>query len=133
MWQSDQRISNAFLSAHHTLRDDLVVLGRAFTLTFFEPIVLLWDLYTALHYGILFTWFESFPLVFGGVYGFDTHEQGLVFLGIFLGGLVTLPLFPVVDQIWDCSRVHTADVQSLKRSYHRRFRRGGTPHLPVLV
>ncbi|KIV85784.1 hypothetical protein PV11_01442 [Exophiala sideris] len=80
-------------AAHHTLRDDLVVLGRAFTLTFFEPIVFLWDLYTALLYGVLFTWFESFPLVFGGVYGFDTQEQGLVFLGIFVGGLVTLPLF----------------------------------------
>lgn len=80
-------------AAHHTVKDDMVVLGRAFTLTFFEPIVFMWDLYTALLYGVLFTWFESFPLVFGGVYGFDTQEQGLVFLGIFVGGIVTLPLF----------------------------------------
>jgi len=71
----------------------LVVLSRAFTLTFSEPIVFLLDLYTALLYGVLFTWFKSFPLVFGGVYGFNTQEPGLADLGIFVGGLVTLPLF----------------------------------------
>ncbi|KAL9610745.1 MAG: hypothetical protein Q9167_004564 [Letrouitia subvulpina] len=80
-------------AAHHTLKDDLIILGRAFTLTFSEPIVFLTDLYTALLYGVLFTWFESFPLVFGGIYGFNLGMQGLVFLGIFVGGVVTVPLY----------------------------------------
>ena len=39
----------------------LAVLGSAFVLTFSEPIVFVMDLYTALLYGILFLWFESFP------------------------------------------------------------------------
>ncbi|OCK74224.1 MFS general substrate transporter [Lepidopterella palustris CBS 459.81] len=82
-------------AAHHTMRDHLIVLGRAFTLTFSEPIVFFMDLYTALLYGVLFTWFESFPLVFGEVYGFDLSQQGLVFLGIFAGGVITVPLFLV--------------------------------------
>ncbi|KAI1202124.1 major facilitator superfamily domain-containing protein [Nemania serpens] len=79
--------------AHHTIRDSLALLGRAFTLTFTEPIVFLVDLYTALLYGVLFIWFESFPLVFGGIYGFSIQSQGLVFLGIFVGGLITVPFY----------------------------------------
>jgi DHA1 family multidrug resistance protein-like MFS transporter len=79
-------------AAHHTLKDHMLVLARAFTLTFTEPIVLLMDLYTGLLYGVLFIWFESFPLVFGGIYGFDTGQQGLVFLGIFVGAGITAPL-----------------------------------------
>jgi DHA1 family multidrug resistance protein-like MFS transporter len=79
--------------AHHTMNDHLVVLARAFTLTFSEPIVFLLDLYTALLYGVLFTWFESFPLVFGDIYHFNLGQQGLVFLGIFVGGVITVPLY----------------------------------------
>lgn len=78
---------------HHTMRDDVIMLARAFTLTFSEPIVFLMDLYTGLLYGVLFLWFESFPLVFGDIYGFDVGQQGLVFLGIFIGALITVPLF----------------------------------------
>ncbi|KAI6091792.1 benomyl/methotrexate resistance protein [Hypoxylon rubiginosum] len=80
-------------AAHHTLKDRLLVLGRAFTLTFSEPIVFFMDLYSALLYGILFLWFESFPLVFGEIYGFSTGLQGVAFLGIFVGALVTVPFF----------------------------------------
>lgn len=80
-------------AAHHKLKDHLVVLGRAFTLTFSEPIVLSLDLYTALVYGLLFIWFESFPMVFGGIYEFSSGLQGLVFLGIFVTTLMTVPLY----------------------------------------
>jgi DHA1 family multidrug resistance protein-like MFS transporter len=80
-------------AAHHTWRDHGVMLGRAFTLTFTEPIVFSLNLYTALLYGVLFIWFESFPLVFGDIYGFSLGQQGLVFLGILGGGLLTVPLY----------------------------------------
>ncbi|KAF3059852.1 Caffeine resistance protein 5 [Daldinia childiae] len=80
-------------AARHKLKDHLIVLGRAFTLTFSEPIVFFMDLYSALLYGILFLWFESFPLVFGDIYGFSAGAQGLAFLGIFIGALVTVPPF----------------------------------------
>lgn len=80
-------------AADYNLRDHLRILSRAFTLTFSEPIVFLLDLYTALVYGVLFTWFESFPFVFGEIYHFSMGEQGLVFLGLFVATLITLPLF----------------------------------------
>lgn len=82
-------------AAHYTTRDHLTGLARAFTLTFTEPIVFSLDLYTALLYGVLFIWFESFPLVFGDIYGFNLGLQGLAFLGIFVGGVITVPLFLV--------------------------------------
>jgi MFS transporter, DHA1 family, multidrug resistance protein len=66
---------------------------RPFTLTFQEPVVFLLNLYLALVYGLLFIWFESFPLVFGGIYGFNLGQQGLAFLGIFVGALVAIPPF----------------------------------------
>lgn len=82
-------------AAEHTTRDHLRLLTRAFTLTFLEPIVFFADLYTALLYGVLFLWFESFPLVFGEIYHFTPQHQGLVFLGIFVGLLVTVPFYLV--------------------------------------
>ncbi|KAI0467764.1 MFS general substrate transporter [Xylaria cf. heliscus] len=76
-----------------TAKDHLLNLARAFTLTFLEPIVLLMDMYAGLLYGVLFIWFESFPIVFGGIYGFNPGEQGLVFLSILIFALITLALF----------------------------------------
>ncbi|KAF2100720.1 MFS general substrate transporter [Rhizodiscina lignyota] len=80
-------------AAELRVKDHLVVLGRAFTLTFSEPIVFFIDMYCALLYGVLYLWFESFPLVFGDIYGFNIGQQGLVFLGILVGGFVTLPCY----------------------------------------
>lgn len=66
---------------------------RPFVLTFQEPVVLLLNVYLALVYGLLFIWFESFPLVFEGIYGFNLGETGLAFLGILVGALVAIPPF----------------------------------------
>lgn len=80
-------------AARHTLRDRLAILGRAFILLATEPIVLVMDTFTALVYGVLFIWFESFPLVFGGIYGFSVQSQGLAYLGILVGLLCTIPAY----------------------------------------
>jgi DHA1 family multidrug resistance protein-like MFS transporter len=39
-------------------------LVKPITLNFTEPIVFLLNLYIALIYGLLYIWFESFPMVF---------------------------------------------------------------------
>lgn len=80
-------------TTHYTVKDNLLLLGRAFTLTFLEPIVLLVDLYAGLLYGVLFIWFESFPVVFGGIYGFNIGSQGLVFLSILVFTAITMTAF----------------------------------------
>lgn len=69
------------------------VLVRPFTLNFQEPIVLLLNLYIGLIYAIFYLWFESFPIVFVGIYHFREQFLGLAFLGLLGGVIVTLPPF----------------------------------------
>ena len=70
-----------------------MTLVRPFTLSFTEPMVFLLNLYIALIYGLLYIWFESFPIVFTGIYNFNLSEEGLSFIGILLGAAFTLPPF----------------------------------------
>lgn len=70
-----------------------IALVRPFTLNFTEPIVLVLNLYIALIYGILYIWFESFPLVFIDIYGFNLGEEGLAFIGILVGAILVVPCF----------------------------------------
>ncbi|PCH07206.1 Major facilitator superfamily domain, general substrate transporter [Penicillium occitanis (nom. inval.)] len=77
-----------------TTREILLMLFiRPFTLSFFEPIVLALNFYIALLYALMYLWFESFPLVFEGIYGFNGGEMGLAYLGILVGCLLTVPPF----------------------------------------
>jgi DHA1 family multidrug resistance protein-like MFS transporter len=66
----------------------LMCLVKPITLNFTEPIVFLLNLYIALIYGLLYIWFESFPLVFTGIYGFSLGIEGVAFLGILVGTIV---------------------------------------------
>jgi len=71
----------------------MMVLVRPFTLSFTEPMVFLLNLYIALIYGLLYIWFESFPIVFGGIYGFSLGLEGVAFMGILVGVFITIPPF----------------------------------------
>lgn len=56
-----------------------------------EPIVVFFSLYVSVDFGILFTFFASFPLVYSRVYGFNSGQVGLTFLPIMVGcGLASL-------------------------------------------
>jgi DHA1 family multidrug resistance protein-like MFS transporter len=71
----------------------MMALVRPITLNFTEPMVFLLNLYIALVYGLLYIWFESFPIVFVELYHFNLGEEGLAFLGILFGALITIPPF----------------------------------------
>lgn len=68
----------------------MMALVRPFTLNFTEPMVFLLNLYIALIYGLLYVWFESFVIVFVGIYGFSLGEEGLAYLGILVGAFVVI-------------------------------------------
>lgn len=72
-----------------------MLLVRPFTLMVFEPVVLFTNLYVALISTIPYIWFESFPIVFGGIYGFNPDMQGLCILGILVGSLITVVCWPI--------------------------------------
>ncbi|EMD00944.1 hypothetical protein BAUCODRAFT_29322 [Baudoinia panamericana UAMH 10762] len=83
------------LMAEQMTGKDIVMISlvRPFTLNFTEPMVFLLNLYIALIYGLLYVWFESFTIVFIGVYKFSLATQGLAYLGIFIGALCVIPPF----------------------------------------
>ncbi|KAK5085406.1 GTPase-activating protein [Lithohypha guttulata] len=87
---SEGEIAGADMKPMDMVRMTLV---RPFTLSLFEPICFCLNLYIALVYGLLYVWFESFPIVFIEIYGFSLGTQGLAFLGILVGTLVTIPPF----------------------------------------
>lgn len=63
---------------------------RPVFIAFFEPIVLLINIYIAFIYIIINSWFEAFPIVFNELYGFNLIESGAVYtsamVGAFVGG-----------------------------------------------
>ncbi|KAE8453818.1 hypothetical protein EG329_009330 [Mollisiaceae sp. DMI_Dod_QoI] len=71
----------------------MMTLVKPFSLNFLEPILFLLNLYIALIYGLLYVWFESFAIVFQGIYGFNLGEEGLSFVGILVGGFIVIPPF----------------------------------------
>ncbi|KAI4120449.1 MAG: hypothetical protein LQ338_007008 [Usnochroma carphineum] len=70
-----------------------MVFIRPFTLSFTEPICFVLNLYLALVYGLLYLWFESFPIVFGDIYHFTLGTEGLAFFGILVGSFITMGPF----------------------------------------
>ncbi|KAI0287569.1 MFS transporter [Russula brevipes] len=69
------------------------VLVRPFVLNFQEPIVFALNVYIGLIYALLYIWFESFPIVFIGIYHWREQLLGLSFLGLFVGAFIVMPPF----------------------------------------
>ncbi|KAH8657695.1 major facilitator superfamily domain-containing protein [Xylariales sp. PMI_506] len=58
-----------------------------------DPAVLYSTFFTGLLYGIVYTWFEVFPIVYGTIYGFESSAQGLPFLAVFVSLLFWVPAY----------------------------------------
>ncbi|KAE8382871.1 major facilitator superfamily domain-containing protein [Aspergillus bertholletiae] len=82
----------AEIELSHVRPKDVIfeALIRPFQLCFLEPIVLFLNLYISLIYGILYIWFEAYPIVFSEIHGFNAGETGLAFLGIIVGAVLTI-------------------------------------------
>ncbi|KAI2731275.1 uncharacterized protein N7518_002381 [Penicillium psychrosexuale] len=82
---------HAFLDLHEPTFSDIVTkyLLRPFQMLTQEPILLAMTIYLALVYGILYLFFEAYPISFGEVRGW-THEgvAALPFIGILIGVLL---------------------------------------------
>lgn len=65
-----------------------IVLLRPIRMLVSEPIVILYSIYNAFTFSVLFAFFEAYPFVFMGGYGFNLKQYGLTFLGIGVGVLL---------------------------------------------
>lgn len=86
---------------HSTTDFFLNLAWRPFEIMFFEPMVLLIDIYTSLMYALMYTWFEAFPLLYMNTYGFTLVESGVVFLVLVLSQLIgTLVYIPIITRTY---------------------------------
>jgi multidrug resistance protein len=65
-----------------------------------EAIVGLFSLYTAFTFSVLFAFFAAYPFTFESVYGFNTWQYGLTFLGIGAGNLLGVATAIAVDRLY---------------------------------
>lgn len=77
-----------------TARDIFVdAIIKPFEIMFKDPAVLFVNLYTALIYGIYYSFFEAFALVYGPIYGFSLGLTGVAFLTVLVGALIMCAMF----------------------------------------
>ena len=76
-----------------------VTLFRPVKMTFTDPIVGFFSLYIAFNFSVLFGFFDAFPIVFEGVYGFDRGHAGLTWLAVFVGCLLSIVTIITVDRL----------------------------------
>lgn len=81
-----------------------VVLLRPLHMIVSEAIVLFTCLYLSLAYAIFYLFFVAYPLIFQGIYHFNTGEAGLTFLPIFVGALGALGIFVYYDGFFSVPR-----------------------------
>lgn len=77
-----------------------VTLFRPVKMLYTEPIVFFFSLYTGFNFSVIFAFFDAFPIVFQGVYGFNTGLGGITFLGIGLGCCLGVVTAIIVNRIW---------------------------------
>lgn len=76
-------IHQAHMSVSAILFEALI---RPITMTFTEPIIIAVNLYNGLIYAVMYSFFKSFPLVYGEAgYGWSLGVATLPFLGIVIG------------------------------------------------
>ena len=76
-----------------------ITLTRPLRMILFEAIVLFSCLYLSLAYAIFYLFFEAYPLIFHGVYEFNTGTAGLPFLAIGIGAFLATGIFMYWDSI----------------------------------
>ena len=76
-----------------------VTILRPLRMLITEPIVGCFSVYVAFNFSVLFGFFDAFPLVFQGIYHFNTGESGLTFLGIGFGCVVATLVFIGIDHV----------------------------------
>jgi DHA1 family multidrug resistance protein-like MFS transporter len=85
--QAQSEIDQCHMTVSGILVDALI---KPVEITIKDPAVFFVNLYTALFYGIYYTFFEVFPLVFPPMYGFNLGETGITFLACQIGAALGL-------------------------------------------
>ena len=88
--RSQTEIDRQGLTAKDVAVDAII---KPFEIMFKDPAVLFTNLYTSLIYGIYYSFFEVFPLVYGPLYGFNLGETGVVFTCIVVAAILAMIIY----------------------------------------
>jgi len=88
--QAQSELDHRHLTASGILVDALI---KPVEITLKDPAIFFVNIYTALFYGIYYTFFEVFPLVFPPMYGFNLGEIGLAFLACQVGATLGVAIY----------------------------------------
>lgn len=106
-----------------------ITLSRPFRFLFTEPITIGAAAYNGFIYGLVYLFNEAFPLVFGTNHGFNSGEWGLSFLGLAMGSVVGVAIYPIQERYY-LKQVRRNDGKGVPEA--RLFlARGGAFLLPI--
>ena len=88
--KAQSEIDQANLTPRDVAYEALV---RPAQLIFMDPAIGFTAGYVALCYGIYYSFFEAFPLVYIDLYGFNVGEMGLTFLSITVGVIISIIVY----------------------------------------
>ncbi|KAK0910553.1 hypothetical protein LTR57_015809 [Friedmanniomyces endolithicus] len=91
-----------------------ITIARPLVMLATEPIVMFFSLYNAFTFSVLFAFFAAYPYTFETVYGFNTWQYGLTFLGIGLGVILAVLTNIVIDRLIYMKKT----AQALKEGRH---------------
>jgi MFS family permease len=77
-----------------------VTLLRPLHMLVTEPIIISFSVYIAFNFGVTYSFFSVFGVVFGEVYGFTVEQSGLVFLSICIGLVLAVPTALLCDHFF---------------------------------
>lgn len=83
------------IEMHMTMHDLFTVhLVRPFTMLFspFELPLIYAAAWTGWAYALLFIFFEAYPVIFQGIYGFNAGQEGLCFIAFGIGICLSIPI-----------------------------------------
>ncbi|KAJ6083058.1 hypothetical protein N7467_007193 [Penicillium canescens] len=91
-YKTSADIVQAGVSFYEIIQESLLIPAK---ITFLDPAILFLNCYTSLTYGIYYSFFEAFPIVYQGIYGFNLGQMGLAFLAIFVGTVISFVIYNV--------------------------------------
>ncbi|KAJ5682930.1 hypothetical protein N7462_006095 [Penicillium macrosclerotiorum] len=80
------------VSFHAVVRESLLI---PLKITLLDPAILFLNFYTSLTYGIYYSFFEAFPIVYQEIYGFNLGEMGAAFLAIVIGSIFSFVIYNI--------------------------------------
>ncbi|KAE8310214.1 major facilitator superfamily domain-containing protein [Aspergillus transmontanensis] len=95
------------------------VLTRPIRMIYTESIVLFSCIYLSLTYSIFDLFFEAYPIIFQGIYGFSSGQCGLAFIPIGIGALLSFLVYLAYDSI--CQRAQSQAKPCVKVKEYRRL------------